>query len=46
MNGPDNPDQPLSPELVEAIVNVWKDAIIPRLLDEEASQFYLMDSAP
>lgn len=46
VSGPDNLDQPLLPDLVEAIVNIWKDPIIPRLLDEEASQFYLMDSAP
>ncbi|KAJ8659594.1 hypothetical protein O0I10_004573 [Lichtheimia ornata] len=46
VSGPDNLDQPLLPDLVEAIVNVWKDPIIPRLLDEEANQFYLMDSAP
>ncbi|KAG2224602.1 hypothetical protein INT45_003742 [Circinella minor] len=44
--GPDNTERPLDPTLVEAVASVWKDDVIPRLLDQEASQFYLMDSAP
>ncbi|KAF8637688.1 hypothetical protein AX16_010763 [Volvariella volvacea WC 439] len=34
------------PELAEAINQLWKDPIIPKIMDEHFSQFYLMDSAP
>ncbi|KAI8330902.1 heterotrimeric G-protein alpha subunit, GPA3-like protein [Chlamydoabsidia padenii] len=39
-------NDPLDPELVDAIANLWTDQVISRLLDGEASEFYLMDSAP
>ncbi|SAM01180.1 hypothetical protein [Absidia glauca] len=39
-------NSPLDPELVAAIGSLWADQVIPRLLDGEASEFYLMDSAP
>lgn len=34
-----------SPEIAEAISQVWKDPIIPKIMDEHSSEFYLMDSA-
>lgn len=34
-----------SPEIAEAINQLWNDPIIPRLMDEHSSDFYLMDSA-
>ncbi|KAI9304471.1 G protein alpha subunit [Cunninghamella echinulata] len=37
---------PLHPDIVEAIRILWEDAVIPKLLDEEGSEFYFMDSAP
>ncbi|CAO3644980.1 unnamed protein product [Cunninghamella blakesleeana] len=37
---------PLGSEIVEAISIFWADNIIPKLLDQEGSEFYLMDSAP
>ncbi|KAF9521784.1 heterotrimeric G-protein alpha subunit, GPA3-like protein [Crepidotus variabilis] len=33
------------PEIAEAIHQLWKDPIIPKIMDEHASDFYLMDSA-
>jgi hypothetical protein len=37
---------PLTLEIVEAIVSLWSDPAITRLLDYNGSDFYLMDSAP
>ncbi|RXW17752.1 hypothetical protein EST38_g8101 [Candolleomyces aberdarensis] len=34
-----------SPEIAEAIHQLWKDPIIPKIMDEHSSDFYLMDSA-
>ncbi|KAF5321516.1 hypothetical protein D9619_002287 [Psilocybe cf. subviscida] len=36
----------LSLEIAQAIHELWKDPIIPKILDEHSSDFYLMDSAP
>jgi len=33
-------------DLALAIQDLWGDPAIPKLLDEHASDFYLMDSAP
>ncbi|KAF8880345.1 heterotrimeric G-protein alpha subunit, GPA3-like protein [Gymnopilus junonius] len=33
------------PEIAEAIHQLWKDPIIPKIMDEHSSDFYLMDSA-
>ena len=43
----DESDQDLyfPPEIAEYIHQLWKDPIIPKILDEHASDFYLMDSA-
>ncbi|KAF7354156.1 Heterotrimeric G-protein alpha subunit [Mycena venus] len=35
----------LSPEIADAISQLWQDPIIPKILDELTSEFYLMDSA-
>ncbi|KAJ7649324.1 heterotrimeric G-protein alpha subunit, GPA3-like protein [Mycena rosella] len=35
----------LSPEIADAISQLWQDPIIPKIMDEHASEFYLMDSA-
>ncbi|KAL0955378.1 hypothetical protein HGRIS_001626 [Hohenbuehelia grisea] len=35
----------LSPEIAGAIHQLWKDPIIPKVMDEHSSSFYLMDSA-
>ncbi|KAJ7468072.1 guanine nucleotide binding protein, alpha subunit [Mycena latifolia] len=35
----------LSPEIADAISQLWQDPIIPKIMDEHASDFYLMDSA-
>ncbi|KAG0193132.1 Guanine nucleotide-binding protein alpha-2 subunit [Apophysomyces sp. BC1034] len=35
----------LDPEFANAVTSIWKDGVISRLLDKEASEFYLMDSA-
>jgi len=32
-------------EIAEAIHQLWKDPIIPKIMDEHSSEFYLMDSA-
>jgi len=34
-----------SPEIAEAIDQLWKDPVIPLIMDEHSSKFYLMDSA-
>ncbi|KAG9308775.1 guanine nucleotide binding protein, alpha subunit [Chiua virens] len=39
-----SPSFEFSPEIAEAIDQLWKDPIIPQLMDH-TSQFYLMDSA-
>jgi len=39
------PGDVLSPETADAIEVLWRDPVIPRLLDEHGSEFYLMDSA-
>ncbi|KAK1227542.1 Guanine nucleotide-binding protein alpha-2 subunit [Marasmius sp. AFHP31] len=36
----------LSPEIADAIHQFWQDSVIPKVLDEHGSSFYLMDSAP
>ncbi|KAF8957887.1 heterotrimeric G-protein alpha subunit, GPA3-like protein [Flammula alnicola] len=33
------------PEIAEAIHKLWKDSIIPKMMDGHSSDFYLMDSA-
>ncbi|KAJ7634611.1 heterotrimeric G-protein alpha subunit, GPA3-like protein [Roridomyces roridus] len=42
-----NTDSPafLSPEIADAISQLWQDPIIPKIMDEHANEFYLMDSA-
>ncbi|KAK7044832.1 heterotrimeric G-protein alpha subunit [Favolaschia claudopus] len=42
-----NTDAPafLSPEIADAISQLMRDPIIPKIMDEHASEFYLMDSA-
>jgi guanine nucleotide-binding protein subunit alpha len=32
-------------EIAEAIHQLWKDPITPKIMDEHSSDFYLMDSA-
>lgn len=32
-------------ELAESIRLLWKDSIMPKLMDHHSSEFYLMDSA-
>ena len=32
-------------EIAEAINQLWKDPIIPKIIDEHSNDFYLMDSA-
>ena len=39
------PEDALTPETADAIEVLWRDPVIPRLLDEHGSEFYLMDSA-
>ncbi|KAF9545854.1 guanine nucleotide binding protein, alpha subunit [Agrocybe pediades] len=34
-----------SPEIAEAIHQLWKDPVIPKIMVEHSSDFYLMDSA-
>jgi guanine nucleotide-binding protein subunit alpha len=34
-----------NPEIADAIHQLWKDPIIPKIMDEHSSDFYLMDSA-
>ncbi|ESK81537.1 heterotrimeric g-protein alpha gpa3-like protein, partial [Moniliophthora roreri MCA 2997] len=36
----------LSPEIADAINQFWQDPVIPKIMDEHGSDFYLMDSAP
>jgi guanine nucleotide-binding protein G(i) subunit alpha len=33
-------------DLALSIQQLWRDPIIPKLLDSHSSEFYLMDSAP
>ena len=33
-------------DLALAALQLWQDPIIPKLLDNHSSEFYLMDSAP
>ncbi|SAL97318.1 hypothetical protein [Absidia glauca] len=42
----EDPSSPLDPAFVDAIVTLWADPVIAQFLDDEASEFYLMDSAP
>ncbi|KAF7319107.1 Heterotrimeric G-protein alpha subunit [Mycena chlorophos] len=35
----------VSPEIADAIHQLWQDPIIVKIMDEHASEFYLMDSA-
>ena len=34
-----------SPDIANAIHQMWQDPIIPKIMDEHSSEFYLMDSA-
>ncbi|KAF8872817.1 heterotrimeric G-protein alpha subunit, GPA3-like protein [Infundibulicybe gibba] len=38
-------DSYFSPEIADAIHRVWKDPVIPKVMDEHSSDFYLTDSA-
>jgi guanine nucleotide-binding protein subunit alpha len=40
----DSPQFVFTPEIAQAVQEVWGDEIIPALMDH-SSQFYLMDSA-
>ncbi|KAG6826031.1 guanine nucleotide-binding protein subunit alpha [Tricholoma furcatifolium] len=40
-----NGEGELDPGVASAISQVWKDPIIPRVMDEHSTDFYLMDSA-
>lgn len=33
-------------DLAHAIRQLWRDPVIPKLIDKHSSEFYLMDSAP
>jgi len=33
-------------DLALAVQQLWQDPVIPKLLDDHSSEFYLMDSAP
>ncbi|KIY52844.1 heterotrimeric G-protein alpha subunit, GPA3-like protein [Fistulina hepatica ATCC 64428] len=35
----------LTPSIAEAISKLWSDPVIPKIMDEHSSEFYLMDSA-
>ncbi|KAK7039241.1 Guanine nucleotide-binding protein alpha-2 subunit [Paramarasmius palmivorus] len=35
----------LSPDIADAIHQLWQDPVIPKIMDEHGSDFYLMDSA-
>lgn len=35
-----------SPDIAQAISEMWMDPIIPKIMDEHSREFYLMDSAP
>jgi guanine nucleotide-binding protein G(i) subunit alpha len=39
------PEEPLTGETADAIEVFWRDPVVARVLDEHASEFYLMDSA-
>jgi len=41
---PENPQFFFSPDIAQAVQEVWADEIIPALM-ENSSKFYLMDSA-
>lgn len=41
---PENPQFFFSPDIAQAVQEVWTDEIIPALM-ENGSKFYLMDSA-
>ena len=34
-----------SPDIAEAIHELWKDKVVAKIMDEHSSDFYLMDSA-
>lgn len=36
----------IDPLVIDAVISVWHDPAVTKLLDEKASEFYLMDSAP
>lgn len=40
-----DPQQPLPPQIGEAIACLWKDPCIPKVWDH-SNEFYIMDSAP
>ncbi|KAF7297814.1 Heterotrimeric G-protein alpha subunit [Mycena kentingensis (nom. inval.)] len=40
------PEALLQADTADAIELLWRDPVVPRLLDEHGSEFYLMDSAP
>ncbi|KAI7894017.1 G-protein alpha subunit [Mucor mucedo] len=36
----------IDPLVIDAVISVWHDPAVTKLLDEKAAEFYLMDSAP
>jgi len=40
-----DPNTPLDPKLASAVVSLWKDPCIPKVMAHQ-NEFYLMDSAP
>jgi guanine nucleotide-binding protein G(i) subunit alpha len=40
-----NPDVALDPRFASAVVALWKDPCIPKVMEHQ-NEFYLMDSAP
>lgn len=40
-----DPNIPLDPRLSAAVVALWKDPCIPKVMEHQ-NEFYLMDSAP
>lgn len=40
-----DPQEEFDPDVANAIHQVWKDPVIPKVMDEHSSDFYLMDSA-
>jgi len=40
-----DPQQPLDPQIGEAVANVWKDPCVAKIFEHQ-NEFYLMDSAP
>lgn len=40
-----DPERPLDQKVGQAVVSVWSDACVPKLM-EHSTSFYIMDSAP